>query len=954
MKKLFLIILLSTIAAFPQITSKFEKRFLAQTGNPLLGSIINLVPQDGNYPADTLRLTEHQTRKGWYYRDGVPVGEYKIYINGSLYTQNIFHGENVLALIAARFNSTIKLQSTGIGDSALYISHLSPELIAYIQSAGGSGGVGGDSNYVTSTGFDNLYGFYQYYNGITLALSSGYIQLSNYNSTTAKARGLYADTNYVYFGRDGVVGVIDTLISWAQVRSQLSAKQNLITNIGDTSKYQEISDSNSTTNKGWYSRPYLEAKLNALLDSIDAIRTLTGYNPPAGAATFDYYVDAVNGDDANNGTSEATAWKTITKLTSVSFVNGDTIGFRADQEHRGVVTITAADSGIVFTSWGTGSYPVIKGSNKITGWNSGAPYQEIQAGTTSNSRLLRNSASATDYSFGQAIIPSADISVTAFNIWGRARTTNIVGNVWIDILADSTDYPSFTIVGTSDIKDASSIPTGSDAYISFTFSTPVALTNATRYHFYLRGDYPTSTTDFISWAYTSGDVYGADSTVRITRIQVGGQKTEQAADDFKFRLDAYTSGGIANVWNAPITFFDSTSSPGRSSVWFVSDTIRWGTQVTYPSDLNSQYQFAVSNGYLYTYSASGDPNVLYTAIEASVQDFGIDNQLANNVKVQNLAFEFQRRCGVKNNADRCTIQNNRFRYIGDIRQTESSPVGEQGDGAWIYRDNNLLKNNLAYEIGHSIVSVLTSASFTGTQNNIIEGNTVFNCYHNLVDIKSTDAETFVDSTIIRYNVLYNTPDFTRIGVNGIYARAPDGGFSALYYNKRLYVYSNLIYSTTANGINFSLWSDSCFAWNNTIFNTGTLTSASSGIRSENDTARVYIYNNIIMNTRNYCLRFFNATNKTSNNNLLYNVVTGATTIGALGGTGGVPTSTTPYASLALWQGQGFDSFSLNSDPLFTDVNLFDFRLLTGSPADGLGTNLGIVNDLAGNPYEATP
>jgi hypothetical protein len=41
----------------------------------------------------------------------------------------------------------------------------------------------------------------------------------------------------------------------------------------------------------------------------------------AWAAT--YYVDATNGNDANNGTSESTPWKTIAQVNASTFNPGD-------------------------------------------------------------------------------------------------------------------------------------------------------------------------------------------------------------------------------------------------------------------------------------------------------------------------------------------------------------------------------------------------------------------------------------------------------------------------------------------------------------------------------------------------------------------------------------------------------------------------------------------------------
>jgi hypothetical protein len=46
----------------------------------------------------------------------------------------------------------------------------------------------------------------------------------------------------------------------------------------------------------------------------------------AWAAT--YYVDATNGNDTNNGLSEATPWKTIAKVNGSKFLPGDQILFK--------------------------------------------------------------------------------------------------------------------------------------------------------------------------------------------------------------------------------------------------------------------------------------------------------------------------------------------------------------------------------------------------------------------------------------------------------------------------------------------------------------------------------------------------------------------------------------------------------------------------------------------------
>ena len=47
-----------------------------------------------------------------------------------------------------------------------------------------------------------------------------------------------------------------------------------------------------------------------------------------------YYVDASNGNDSNSGTSQSTAWKTISKVNSMSFQPGDQILFKRGEQWR--------------------------------------------------------------------------------------------------------------------------------------------------------------------------------------------------------------------------------------------------------------------------------------------------------------------------------------------------------------------------------------------------------------------------------------------------------------------------------------------------------------------------------------------------------------------------------------------------------------------------------------------
>ncbi|MGZ5190701.1 MAG: right-handed parallel beta-helix repeat-containing protein [Flavisolibacter sp.] len=92
------------------------------------------------------------------------------------------------------------------------------------------------------------------------------------------------------------------------------------------------------------------------------------------ANATNYYISS-GGNDANNGTSTSTPWKTIAKIKSSTFSPGDFIFFRRGDTWREQLTIPSsgsAGSPITFAAYGTGAKPVINGADIITGWTNSA------------------------------------------------------------------------------------------------------------------------------------------------------------------------------------------------------------------------------------------------------------------------------------------------------------------------------------------------------------------------------------------------------------------------------------------------------------------------------------------------------------------------------------------------------------------------------------------------------
>lgn len=82
-----------------------------------------------------------------------------------------------------------------------------------------------------------------------------------------------------------------------------------------------------------------------------------------------YYVDAIAGNDSNNGLSPAAAWKTVAKVSGFIFQPGDIVSFKSGQQFIGVLAISAsgkAGKPIVYTTYGGKVQAIINGGGDST------------------------------------------------------------------------------------------------------------------------------------------------------------------------------------------------------------------------------------------------------------------------------------------------------------------------------------------------------------------------------------------------------------------------------------------------------------------------------------------------------------------------------------------------------------------------------------------------------------
>lgn len=80
----------------------------------------------------------------------------------------------------------------------------------------------------------------------------------------------------------------------------------------------------------------------------------------APAAAENYYIDSANGNDTNSGTSEDSPWKSLAKVSSLTFQPGDNIYFKSDSSYTGCATINGdgtASEPITVSAYGEGDAP---------------------------------------------------------------------------------------------------------------------------------------------------------------------------------------------------------------------------------------------------------------------------------------------------------------------------------------------------------------------------------------------------------------------------------------------------------------------------------------------------------------------------------------------------------------------------------------------------------------------
>lgn len=138
-----------------------------------------------------------------------------------------------------------------------------------------------------------------------------------------------------------------------------------------------------------------------------------------------YYVSNA-GNDNNTGLSDKTPWKTLQKLSSKTFIAGDTIFLKCGDVWRETLTVSSSGNKskrIVYTKYGTGVNPKVLASNQAISWTSqGNNVWKSDAGFTKDPYSINGVGS------GNVWFINSDLSVITGKKWNSVSELKAEGD----------------------------------------------------------------------------------------------------------------------------------------------------------------------------------------------------------------------------------------------------------------------------------------------------------------------------------------------------------------------------------------------------------------------------------------------------------------------------------------------------------------------------------------------
>src|ERR1035437_3067716 len=376
--------------------------------------------------------------------------------------------------------------------------------------------------------------------------------------------------------------------------------------------------------------------LQRLVTSMKSLLLLLFIIPVFTANATTYYFSA-SGNDANNGTSTLTPWKTLSKLNSAfsSFSPGDSLLFKRGDTFYGLLVISSSGSSgspITIGAYGSGARPIITGFTTLSSW------------TSLGSGIYEDSCSACQPSLNMVTFQD---TLQPMGRWPKLSASN-GGYLTID---SHTGYTSLTSTGLSGalnyvggevvarkydyVMDRARITAQSGTTITCAPFTNTYYDFLNNYGFFIQNHVNTCTT-LGEWAY--------DSIPKKIKMYFGGNSPSS------YTVQASTTDNLVTIngYNNYITF-DNITFKGSNSRTF---------------NIGQCNHIQINNC-----------DIKFSGIDAIWVN---NNSSTNNIQVNNCTISYTNNNGiVGNNATNWTITNNSFLNTGMIRG-----AGGNGDGEY--------------------------------------------------------------------------------------------------------------------------------------------------------------------------------------------------------------------------------------------------------------------------------
>ncbi|MFX0186585.1 MAG: carbohydrate binding domain-containing protein [Candidatus Hodarchaeota archaeon] len=472
----------------------------------------------------------------------------------------------------------------------------------------------------------------------------------------------------------------------------------------------------------------------------------------AGSGTI-YYVDSINGDDSNPGTS-GTPWKTIRKVNSMTFKPGDSILFKRGGSWREYLDPQNGNSTdkITYGTYGTGPKPKFIGAllrNETIDWfDMGGNIWSTNSSKEVGSQLLSNPSfesgtsgwvfyNHTDtraegyqdtirYDSGSASygINCTTRSIYPYDISFRATDIIVIQGCLYNFSFRAKCTQPFNI-SAIDIMNY----TGSDTIrltSHTTNQTPTITTTWKTYHVLFRVD-KSCTTGWIIFAL--GDVLPEGSIFNI--------------DTCSFKMLQNDTLFYADIGNL---IFNNEQECGLK-VWNATDL-----------DSQGEFWFDEDNWFVKMYSVDNPASVYSDGIEVCMGRHIIDEEGKHDIIYENLHLMYGGAHGIGGgNTYNITIRYCDFSYIGGSELPSTLYNNIRFGNAiefWSNASDNLVEHCKIWEIYDAGITNQGTYSGNKQYNLIYNNNTIWNCEMSF-EIWNNPANSIMHNIYIENNTCYD-------------------------------------------------------------------------------------------------------------------------------------------------------------------------------------------------------